>query len=289
MNEDVEYHGEFDTMDPVFNPQLTYVSEEYNDAVQEQIEEMCTGDIEALADNYALVSKVIDMKKSPAFKDGTVQPFRTDDTVVTLEKDKEPSMQGSLKTACSVSDALTLQYYEEEDPVKAGFGNKLGEDQWTEIADIKDVYNEVLFTVPLIAYNVANPLLKEIKSEMNEKDRKFTFLCGHDSNIGSVLAALDVSDYDLPDTIEKKAPIGVKLVFSKWKSPDGELYWDADLVYQTTEQLRNVDLLTEENNPASVDLDFNGLSQNSDSLFTDKDLKDRFKKAIGEYDNLAKY
>jgi hypothetical protein len=33
--------------------------------------------------------------------------------------------EGSLKAACSVSDALVLQYYEEADPIKAAFGYAL--------------------------------------------------------------------------------------------------------------------------------------------------------------------
>ena len=32
--------------------------------------------------------------------------------------------------------------------------------------------------------------LKEIRDELTEEGRKFTFLCGHDANIASVLAAL---------------------------------------------------------------------------------------------------
>ena len=124
---------------------------------------------------------------------------------------------------------------------------------------------------------------------MDNKDREFTFLCGHDSNIGRVLAALDCADYDLPETIEKKAPIGVKLVFSKWKSGSGEIFWDVDMVYQTTQQLRNVDILDENDHPASVDIEFNGLKQNKDSLYSDKDLKNRLKESIAEYDSLAEY
>lgn len=289
VNENVETHADFDTMDPVFNPCLTYVSDGYKKAVQDQIKELYTDEIEDLEDNYALVSKVIDMDKSSGARDGTVKPFRTDDTKVTLEAGKEPAMEGSLKTACSVSDAMTLQYYEEADPVKAAFGNDLSQQQWTEIADIKDVYNDVLFTAPLVADNIANPLLREIDSEMNAEGRRFTFLCGHDSNIASVLAALDADEYDLPDTIEKKAPIGVKLVFSKWKAANGAEYWDVDMVYQTTAQLRNAEILTADNHPASVDISFNGLDQNADSLYTDGDLKARFRESIGEYDKLASY
>ena len=288
-NEEVEHHGEFDSMDPVFNPCLTYISDGYVKAAQEQINTLYYKDIGALADNYELVSDVIDMEESSGAKDGSIKPFRTDDTTVILEKGKEPAMEGSLKTACTVSDALTLQYYEEADPEKAAFGNTLSEEEWTEIADIKDVYNDVLFTAPLIAANVANPLLKEIDSEMDADGRRFTFLCGHDSNLESVLAALETDDYYLPETIEKKTPIGVKLVFTKWRSVDGELFWDADMVYQTTDQLRDADILTEENHPASVDLSFSGLSQNSDSLYTDADIRGRLKESIGRYDELTKY
>ena len=288
-NEPVEYHGEFDTMDPVFNPQLTYISDGYIKAAEKQIEEMFTEDIDNLEDNYELISDVIDIDESPAIKDGSVSPLRTDDTKVILEKNAEPAMEGSLKTACSVSDALTLQYYEEADPVKAGFGKSLTQEQWVEIADVKDVYNDVLFTAPLVAYNVANPLLKEIKSEMSNDEREFTFLCGHDSNLGSVMAALDVEEYDLPETIEKKTPIGGKLVFSKWRSGKGEVFWDVDMVYQTTEQLKDVDILDETNNPASVDLEFNGLTQNKDSLYSEKDLISRLTYAIEQYDNLTDY
>lgn len=133
VNEDVEYHGVFDTMDPVFNPQLTYISDSYVKAVREQVDELTSEKVKDLADNYELIEDVIDMEDSPAVKDGTVQPFRTDDTELILEQYKEPAMTGSLKTACSVSDALTLQYYEEADPVKAAFGNELSQEQWTAL------------------------------------------------------------------------------------------------------------------------------------------------------------
>ena len=288
-NEEVEHHGEFDTMDPVFAPCLTYMSDGYVKAAQEQINTLYYKEIGALADNYELVSDVIDMEESSGAKDGSIKPFRTDDTTVILEKGKEPAMEGSLKTACTVSDAMTLQYYEEADPEKAAFGNTLSEEQWTEIADIKDVYNDVLFTAPLIAANVANPLLKEIDSEMSADGRRFTFLCGHDSNLESVLAALEADKYDLPETIEKKTPIGSKLVFTKWRSADGRLFWDVDMIYQTTEQLRDADILTEENHPASVDLSFRGISQNSDSLYTDADIRGRLNESIEKYSELANY
>ena len=62
--------------------------------------------------------------KPDTWKDGSAAAFRTDDTELVLELNKEPGMKGSLKTACSVSDALVLQYYEADDE-HAAFGKTL--------------------------------------------------------------------------------------------------------------------------------------------------------------------
>ena len=285
-NEDVAYHVEFDEMDPVFTPQITYISDEYKKAATEQIEEMYSDDIQSLGDNYELVSDVIDMEDSEAWKDGTVTEFKTDDTKVILEEGKEPAMEGSLKTACSVSDAMVLQYYEDKDAKEAAFGNDLSDKDWEDISEIKDVYVDTLFSAPLIATNVAHPLLQEIQSEMDEEDREFTFLCGHDSNVASVLAALGAEEYELPCTIEKRTPIGCKLVFSKWESADGKDYWSADLVYQTTEQLRGMELLDEENHPAIYPVSLKGVKKNDDGLYTEEAFEKRLDDAIKEYDRL---
>lgn len=111
-------------------------------------------------------------------------------------------------------------------------------------------------------------------------------MCGHDSNIASVLAALGVEEYELPCTIEKKTPIGCKLVLSKWEDAEGEEYWSADLVYQTTEQLRGMELLDEENHPAIYPVSLKGVKKNSDGLYTEKAFEKRFDDAIAEYDHL---
>lgn len=129
-----------------------------------------------------------------------------------------------------MSYALVLQYYE-ADAKTAAFGETLSTKQWEDIAEITDVYEEVLFEAPLLATNVAHPLLMEIDNELSNSDRNFTFLCGHDSNIVSVLAALSVEEYDLPDAIKKLTPIGCKIVFSKWIDASGKEYVSVDMVY----------------------------------------------------------
>ena len=286
-NIDVEYHMNFDEMDPVFTPQFTFMNDEYREHIEKQIREMFTDEIAQLEDNYTLLEDTIDVRDSSDWKEGKFSGFKTDDTKFVLNEFAEPGMKGSLKTACSVSDALVLQYYEESDPIKAGFGHELTYEQWGQISEIKDLYGDVLFTAPDVAVNVAHPLLKEIESEMQTDGRRFTFLCGHDSNVGSVLASLGTDDYELPYAIEKKTPIGCKLVFCKWKNENDEEFINVDLVYQTTDQLRGAALLDISNPPMAVTLSFSGLEKNSDGLYRSNDIYSRFDDSIGRYDALA--
>ena len=55
---------------------------------------------------------------------------------------------------------------------------------------MKAVYDGLLFTTHAAAVNLAYPLVSRIREELNRSDRKFMFLCGHDSNLASIGAAL---------------------------------------------------------------------------------------------------
>ena len=279
-------------MDPVFNPQLTFVNDAFVAEAMEQISEMggtkgLQGINDKLQSEYKLLEKVLDMKKSSYAQKNGVSNFKMDDLEILLEVNKEPAMRGSLKLANQASDALILQCYEEPDITKAGFGRRLWANQWEQIARVKDVYGDVLFTAPVVAVNVAHPLLQVMSDELALSNRKFTFLCGHDSNIASVLAALEVEEYSLPDSIEKKTPIGSKLVIQKWLGKDGVEYASLSLVYQTTDQLRERTMLSLKTPPMIYQLKLKGLTQNADGLYKLSDLQERFEKAIAAYEELS--
>ena len=278
-------------MDPVFFPRLTKSSEAFRTEAMKQINAMggkdgLVGINKGLKDSYAIISKVLDMKQSEYYKKGEVKDFVDNDTRITLNLNQEPGMKGSLKNANSASDAFILQYYEEPDALKAAFGHKLSLEDWTKIARIKDVYGDVLFTAPIVAVNVAHPLLQYMYDELNADTRKFTFLCGHDSNIASVDAALGVEDYSLPNSIEKKTPIGSKLVFEKWVDAAGKAYVAINLVYQSTGQLKQMSLLDLRHTPQIYALKLKGLTQNTDGLYTFEDVNNRFLQAIRAYDDI---
>ena len=290
---DVQIHHRFSPskMDPIFFPRLTKVSEEFKKEALKQIAAMggkrgIVGINEDLKSSYDILENTLDLKSSPACKEGIACSFDNYNTKILLELGEEPQMKGSLKLANTASDAFILQYYEESDAKKAAFGHDLTLSDWEKIAKVKDVYGDVLFAAPIVAVNVAHPLLVYINDELNADKRKFTFLCGHDSNIASVGAALGIEPYSLPNTIEKKTPIGCKLVFEKWVDKKGEVFVALNLVYQSTDQLRGLKPLDLKTPPMVFELKLKGLTPNNDGLYTFKDVNNRFVEAIRAYENI---
>lgn len=288
---DVESHVDFDTMDPTFTPQVTYLTDAYADAARAQVAGAYgNGQMSAVAqdlgDSFGLIADVCGYRDSEGYRDGTYRDLDTSDTTVSYSLGAEPAMGGSLKTACQLADALVLQYYETPDERAAAFGASLSREQWSLISRAKDRYNDVLFSAPLVGVNVAHPLLGEIGRELDADGRRLTFLCGHDSNIASVLGAMRVRDYDLPDAIEQGTPIGSKLVIERWSAPDGRDRARVRLVYQSTDQLRGGSMVSGYEAPRSVDLDFEGLEKSADGLFDYARLRERIAAAYAAYDEL---
>ena len=280
-NSDIIIQTDYDKMDPVFTPQLTFVSDRYNaDASKQMLEKLPD-----LKKEYSLLMDVLDFKDSDAYKNGDIKDFNEDVSELVLEVDSEPNVKGSLRNATNLADALVLQYYEESDATKAAFDHELTLEDWEAISRIKDVFTDVLYTADLISKNIAHPLLMEIDSELSNDDRLFSFLCGHDSNLASVLGALDVKDYSLPEAIEKKTPIGSKILFEKWKK-DSEEFIRVRLAYDSVEQLRNISLHDLDNPPMFYTFEFNGLKANEDGMIRMDDFMDHLQKAITSYDRM---
>ena len=195
-------------------------------------------------------------------------------------------MSGPIKTATSVADALTFQFYEMEDARKAAFGHDLTIEDWRKLHTIVDTYTDMLFGTPLLSVHIAHPLIEEIRNELEADGRKLSFLCGHDSNLASVLSALGVEEYLLPNTVEQHTPIGAKLVFSRWLDKKGEAYWTVELVYQNTDQLRGILPLSPANPPERFSLDFRGAEKNADGLIAEGELLSILDNAVNAYDAL---
>ena len=231
--------------------------------------------------------EVLDYQNSEAYEAGDAKDLTVGDAGYAIALDEEPSVSGSIKAANKLSDALTLQYYEADSLADASFGKELSYEQWQKIAEAKNTYGDWRYGSKLVGVNCAHLLVAEIANELGKDGRRFSFLCGHDSNQSSLLHALGVEDYDLPDTIETKTPIGGKILFEVWENDAGKQFCNIRYVYATTEQVRNLDLLSLEKAPASYDLDFKGLERNSDGLFALADVQKLLADTSAAYDKLA--
>ena len=280
-NSDIIVQIEYDKMDPVFTPKLTFVSDRYIEDATKQM----SAKLKDLTKEYDLLMDVLDFKDSDAYKNGDIKDFNEDSTEIVMPLDNEPNVKGALRNATSLADALVLQYYEQSDEKTAAFGHELSIKDWEALASIKDVFTDVLYTTDLVSKNIAHPLLKEIDSELNNEDRIFSFLCGHDSNIASVLGALNVKDYSLPDAIEKRTPIGSKVLFEKWKKGN-EGFIRVRLVYDSIDQLRNISIHDLNNPPKFYTFEFEGLTPNEDGMYKIDDFLDHLEKAISSYDRM---
>jgi len=273
-----------DKMDPLFSPQFTKMNEKYRQQVKAEMEALHSGGIQgwmkSVQPALKMMEKVLDMKHSPAAKNDTTH-FWYDDTQFKLEKGDEPKMSGGYTLANSVADAMVLQCYESES--MAPWGRKLSLKQWRDICAVKEVYDRVLFTTHSAAVNLAYPLVSRIREELHHEGRKFTFLCGHDSNLASIGAALGLDYPETEQAMELHTPIGSKLVFEKWSNGTEE-FVAINLVYQPVSQLQNRTLLSTEVPPMVLPVTITGLTPNADGLYRLNDLDARMAEAMAEYD-----
>jgi glucose-1-phosphatase len=283
----VERHVEYNTIDITFIPLIRFMNDDYAKAIKDEIAKNGGGDglsgyRKELDDEIAFLIDVTDINKSEIYQSGKYGDLLKDETVLNLEVGKEPTLTGPIKICTAVADALVLQYYEEADEQKAVFGHNLSFEDWKKIGKILAVYEKILFTTPLLAPHLSHGALCELYAELNAHDqgREFSFLCGHDSTITSVLAALETQEYELPGAIEPTTPIGSKVVFERWVNEKGESFFKVELIYQSLEQLRTIQLLSLEVPPMIVPLSFKGIETNEDGMIAEKDLMNLFEKKI---------
>ena len=128
--------------------------------------------------------------------------------------------------------------------------------------------------------------MSRIREELQRTDRKFTYLCGHDSNLASVGAALGFKFPETEQAMELRTPIGSKIVFEKW-SDGTDTYVAVNLVYQSVSQLQGCSLLSVEAPPMVKPIAIEGLTANSDGLYRLSDVDARMAESMGEYEAIS--
>lgn len=256
----VTHQDAMGTMDPVFNPVITNDSEEFNKKALAAM--TAAGEKLALKPALQRLEKMVDYKSAPACNNKKQCDLSSGTNNFTADNGKEPNVSGPLKTGNSLMDAFTLQYYEGFPLEQVAWGQIKTPEQWKELSAIKNSYQDVLFTTPEVAREVAAPLVDYIRSLLINQDEesapKVTLMVGHDSNIASLMTALQAKPWELPGQYEN-TPIGGQVVFERWH--DGKNNKDLlkiEYVYQTAEQLRNADVLSLKNPPKRVTLQLEG-------------------------------
>ncbi len=287
----VEHPGDSAGTEDFMQPVLHFYSEEYADDATAQVAAM-GGDagFEGLAeqnrDVIKLIMDTVDMQDSAVYRSGKYGDLLTDGFGFTMAADQEPDFTGAIKPAYQVADALILQYYESPDATEAAFGHALTDEDWAELGKFMTTCLEIKHGTPLVAVNITNPLIRELKGELENKDRKFSFFCAHDCTVLGTLTALGVKDYALPDSIETKTPIGVKVLFERWRDSAGQAWYRVSIVYRSTEQIRSGEMLTPDNPPLRYDLCFDGVETNADGLISETDLLTLFNRTLDTYDEM---
>ena len=72
----------------------------------------------------------------------------------------------------------------------------------------------------------------------------------------------------------------------KFLGADGKEYADINIVYQSVDQLRNMELLDLNNPPIIYPLTLKGLQKNTDGLYLMSDVNARFEQALRDYENI---
>ena len=283
-NVEITHRYDEDKMDPVFTAKFTKMNDAYRQQVLSEMQALHGGPqawMQSVQPTLTLMEQVIDMSDSPAAKGGDTLHFTFDDTQFKIEKGDEPRMTGGFTLCNSVADALVLQCYETES--MSAFGNELTTEQWRAICGVKEVYDGLLFTTHSAAVNLAYPLISRIREELNNGSRKFMFLCGHDSNLASIGAALRLNYPETENALELHTPIGSKLVFEKWSDGTDD-YVAINLVYAALSQLHGRTLLSNDVPPMVLPVTVEGLTPNADGLYKLSDIDTRMAETMAEYD-----
>ena len=231
----IEYHRALDQKDRVFLPPSDSALSK-----KLQAENDWKKIISSVSKEIATVERLSGEKFNPA-----------DSSIKLRDEVAEWRLQGSASKINLAADALLMDYYDG----KVSYSDS----EMRDVAKISSLMINSNFDRPLGAKVFAAPMLAVIADELNTTGRKFSFICGHDSNLSNLLTALGVEDYTLPGTFEWRVPIASKLVIQKLRGTDGNEYARLSLVYPSAKQLVNREMLTIDNPPMIVPLNLRGL------------------------------
>ncbi|MBD3879166.1 MAG: histidine-type phosphatase [Quinella sp. 1Q5] len=252
----IEYHRSLGQKDSVFLP---------------QVDPAFTKKISDEVDSKKLIA---DFRKEIATVERlTGEKFNPADSSIKIRKEvAEMRAEGSLSKINLAADALLMDYYDG----KVSYSDS----EMRDVAKISSLLINSCFDRPIGAKVFASPMLAVISDELNTSGRKFSFICGHDINLSTLLTAISVEDYVLPGTFEWRVPIASKLVIQKLRGSDGNEYARLSFVYPSAAQIVNREMLNLDNPPMIVPMRLRGLQTvDADATYKLSDVLQRLSDA----------
>lgn len=266
------------TMDATFNPIIRNDSAAFKQQAIDSINKKAgdggvVGLNARLKPAYQQMAEILRYSESANCKQDKVCDLTALETDVKVEAGKEPGVVGPLRVGTSIADAFILQYYEGTPINQIAWGRIKDEKQLADLVSIKEYYNSVVFGAPVVAKEVSANLVRALAGAFGAQQPKFSFLVGHDSNVASLFAALEVKPYHLPHQLET-TPIGGKVVFQRWRDPaNNKALLKIEYVYQSSEQIAALAPLNRANPPQRVTLTLNGCPANDKGFCAFEDFE----------------
>lgn len=121
--------------DTTFTTDMLFDTPKWEETVRKELDELhpegLTGYLNELGESLKVLNETLDFKDSQYAKEHNTTALGLDNAGITFKKGvgKEVELNEELALANSASDALILQYFEEEDDKLAGFDTALTYDQ----------------------------------------------------------------------------------------------------------------------------------------------------------------
>ncbi|GKX52935.1 bifunctional glucose-1-phosphatase/inositol phosphatase [Budvicia aquatica] len=272
----------WDSMDPIFNYVITNKDSSFKELTRKAMNDKLNS--LNLESSYRLLEELIDYKNSGSCKEDNKCSLIEAKNTFIVEPGSDPNISGPLKVGNSMAEALMMEYYEGFPLEQITWGKVLSPQQWQQLMKLRNGYQEIQFSAPMVSQNLAKPLVTYISNTLigtpKEDSPKLILLVGHDTNIATLLSALQAEDYQLPHQYET-TPIGGKVVFQRWSNKNSKQdFLKIEYVYQSVNQIRNAEKLTLDNPPQHVTLSLKGCPINAQGFCLWSDFEKVLKTAL---------
>lgn len=178
---------------------------------------------EKLKEKYAKLEEILDIEK------GYIYNLKSN----IILKDNVMFSAGSFKLATDLVDMFILKYYENF-PLDKIFKSEDFKKDVNYLSEIKDVLLDTIFgDLEYIEKSIDHPY--KLLKRYAQKDNDLAVIVGHDSNIATILACLNLSNLEFGNEFEKY-PIDSKLVFKIYEDDT----FDLDMIYYDIDSIRNI-------------------------------------------------